>query len=241
MACTPFIVRPSANLKCAPDLVDGERGRARFSTLLGMDLVEETIALRDGELVVVRPRDAEALIDETAFEHEKLLPYWAEVWPSGVALTRRLSGRSLRGARVLELGCGLGLPSLAAARAGGRVTATDWAPDAIALLADNAARNDLAVEGVVAAWEDPQPLLERGPWDLVLAADVLYEARVLDPLLALLARLGAEVWLADPSRPLAPAFLERAAEAFAVASKSDADHPAVLHHTLRPVAGAAQG
>ena len=110
------------------------------------DLVEESVALRGAALQVLRPRDAEALLDEHAFEHEEYLPYWAELWPSGVALARRVAVRSLRGARVLELGCGLGLPSLAAALAGGRVLATDWSPQAIELLEENAERNGAALE-----------------------------------------------------------------------------------------------
>ena len=199
-----------------------------------MDLVEETVALRDGELSVLRPRDAEALLDEEAFEHEEYLPYWAELWPSGQALARRVSARSLRGARVLELGCGLGLPSLAAALAGGRVLATDWSPDAIGLLEANAARNGARLETAHAAWEAPGALVERAPWDLVLAADVLYERRNVPLLLDLLPRLGAEVWLADPGRPAAPEFLAGAAAAFEVASAPDPWHGLVIHHTLRP-------
>src|SRR4051794_24635403 len=104
------------------------------------DLTEEIVALSPGrELTVLRPRDSEALLDEHAFEEQEFLPYWAELWPSGVALARAIAARSLRGARVLELGCGLGLPSLAAALGGGRVMATDWSPAALDLLADNAA------------------------------------------------------------------------------------------------------
>ena len=84
------------------------------------DLVEEVIPLDGRDLRLLRPRDAEALLDEHAFEHEEYLPYWAELWPSSLALARTISGRALRGARTLELGCGLGLPSIAAALAGGR-------------------------------------------------------------------------------------------------------------------------
>jgi predicted nicotinamide N-methyase len=200
-----------------------------------VDLVEETVALRAGELSVLRPRDAEALLDDDAFEHEEYLPYWAELWPSGQALARRVSARALRGARVLELGCGLGLPSLAAALAGGRVLATDWSPDAIELLRANAARNGARLETAQAAWEAPGPLLARAPWDLVLAADVLYERRNVPVLLDLLPRLGGEVWLADPGRPPAPEFLAGAAAAFAVDSAPDPRHGLVVHHTLRPL------
>ncbi len=206
------------------------------------DLVEETVAVRGREVRLLRPRDSEALLDEDAFEHEEYLPYWAELWPSGAALARRVSGRALRGARVLELGCGLGLPSLAAGRAGARVLATDWAPDAIALLQENAARNGARIETLVAAWDrDADALTARGPWDLVLAADVLYERRNVPQLIALLPRLGAETWLADPGRPAAPEFLAGAARAFSVDSSPDPRHPAVLHHTLRPLAPGAPG
>ena len=76
---------------------------------------------------LLRPRDAEALLSEEAFAHDEFMPYWAELWPSALALARVVGGRALRGARALELGCGLGLPRLAAAAAGGRVPATDWA------------------------------------------------------------------------------------------------------------------
>ena len=71
------------------------------------------------------------MIDEAAFDEEEFLPYWAELWPSGLALARHVAARELRGLRVLELGCGLGLPALAAALRGADVLATDWAEDAI--------------------------------------------------------------------------------------------------------------
>ena len=174
------------------------------------DLVEEVVAIAGHDLVLLRPRDAEALLDEEAFEQEEFLPYWAELWPSALALARMVAARALHGARTLELGCGLGLPSLAAALAGGRVLATDWAPDAVAMTARNAERNDLWIDTLVCSWSEPEPLLERGPWDLVLASDVLYEARNGEALAPLLPRLLAphgEVWLADPGRPAAGRFL----------------------------------
>ena len=97
------------------------------------DLVEEVVAVDGRDLRLLRPRDSEALLDEEAFEREEFLPYWAELWPSSLALARAIAGRALRGARTLELGCGLGLPSIAAALAGGRVLATDWSTGAVEL------------------------------------------------------------------------------------------------------------
>jgi predicted nicotinamide N-methyase len=183
------------------------------------DLVEEVVPLRGRDLRLLRPRDAEALLDEDAFEQEEFLPYWAELWPSSLALARAVAGRSLRGARTLELGCGLGLASIAAALAGGRVLATDWSPEAVEMTAENAARNGVELETLVCPWSRPAPLLERAPWDLVLASDVLYEPRNVDVLLELLPRLGADVWLADPGRPPAARFLEVAARDWTIASR----------------------
>src|SRR5581483_5753574 len=101
--------------------------------------VEESLELAPGlRVALLRPVSAEALIDEEAFDEDEFLPYWAELWPSGIALARAVAARDVRGLRVLELGCGLGLPSLAAALGGADVLATDWALDAIALLRRNA-------------------------------------------------------------------------------------------------------
>jgi predicted nicotinamide N-methyase len=192
------------------------------------DLVEEVVALAGRDLALLRPRDAEALLDEHAFEQEEFLPYWAELWPSALALAGALARRALHGARTLELGCGLGLPSLAAALAGARVLASDWSSAAVAMTARNARRNDVSLDTLVCSWTAPEPLLERGPYDLVLASDVLYEARNGEALLPLLPRLLAprgEVWLADPGRPGAERFLAAAGERFAIERRNAAELP----------------
>jgi predicted nicotinamide N-methyase len=111
--------------------------------------------------------------------------------------------------RVLELGCGLGLPSLAAALLGADVLATDWAEDAIDLLRQNAARNGVFLRAARLRWSEPEPVLGAAPWDLVLGADLLYEARNAEQLADLLPKLGAEVLLAEPGRPYAREFLDR--------------------------------
>ena len=100
--------------------------------------MEETFDVAGRQLTLLRPPSPDELIDETAFAVEEFLPYWAELWPSGVALAAHVVALDLTGRRVLELGAGLGLPSLAAAVRGGEVLATDWAEDAIELLHWNA-------------------------------------------------------------------------------------------------------
>jgi len=192
-----------------------------------LDLVEDRVELPGLTLSIVRPRSAEALLDEEAFAREEFLPYWAEVWASGVVLASVVAERELAGSRVLELGCGLALPSLAAALGGAQVLATDWSPDAIAVLELNAKRNGVSLESMLVSWAEPEPLVARAPWDLVLAADVLYERRNADELLALLPRLGGEVLLADPGRPHAKLFLERAAEQWTIEEVERRDNAVV--------------
>jgi predicted nicotinamide N-methyase len=163
----------------------------------------------------MRPRETNDLLTEEAFEREEFMPYWAELWASGRALAEDIFGRSLRGARVIELGCGLALPSFAAAAAGGRVVASDWSGEALRLVAANAERNELDIETKLLDWFDPPDDL--GFFDLVIAADVLYEDRNVAALLDLLPALGREVWLADPGRVPAGRFFADAARDWAVA------------------------
>lgn len=112
----------------------------------------------------------------------------------------------LDGVRVVELGCGLGVPSLVAAAHGARVTAVDWAADAIELLARNAARNGLSVRAELRDW--------RAPWaerfDLAIAADVLYERRNVEPVLSRLRELAPQALVGLAGRPYEQAFLRAA-------------------------------
>jgi predicted nicotinamide N-methyase len=201
------------------------------------ELVEERIALPIGEVALARPRDSEALLTEEGFEKEEFLPYWAELWTSAVALADDVARRSLRGASVLELGCGLGLPSIAAALAGGRVLATDWSHDAVRATAANAALNEAVLETARVAWAAPDELLERAPWRFVLASDVLYEPRNVDQLLDLLPRLvdkTGRILIADPGRRPATEFLTRArAGPWHARSTGSSRSPRVSIHRLR--------
>lgn len=200
-------------------------------------MIAERIALPGAEVELMRPANAEALITEEAFEHEEYLPYWAELWASAVALAHDVSLRALRGRPTLELGCGLGLPSIAAALAGGRVLATDWSPDAVEATAANAERNQVEIETLRCSWSEPDAIVERAPWPLVIASDVLYEQRNVDQLLDLLPRLVDEtglVLLADPGRMSAERFLAVAPErGWAVRSVASPRAPRVLIHRLR--------
>ena len=166
-------------------------------------------------MTISRPVDYDRLIDDAAADPEQNLPYWAELWPSGVALAGKITcdPRIVRGRRVLELGCGLGVTAVAALKAGADLLVTDYSPEALTLCALNA----LDQAGVVPRslrvnWRDLSSPLHAGEaFPIVLAADVLYERRDVEPLLALVDRVvatGGKLWLAEPGRPAAAQFLE---------------------------------
>ena len=179
----------------------------------------------------LRPQE----VDDPAAERGLAGPVWAQVWTSGFALANMVSHCALRGVRVLEVGCGLGLVSLAAASAGARVTATDRSPYALGFTAVNAEDNGLAVDTVRCDWSSPEALEAAGPWDLVMGSDVLYDDTSADHLRRLLARVIApagEVWLADPGRPPAAGFTA-AAEIDWRVSRRPSGHGVWLHRLVR--------
>jgi predicted nicotinamide N-methyase len=242
---------PLGRIARVPELGGEAAEAADAAVLAGFDLVEERVAAGAVELTIARPRSAEDLIDEEEYEHDERLPYWAELWPSGRALADALAAVPLAGARVLELGCGLGLPAIVARAGGAEVLATDWYPEALAFARANARIAGLGLETAIVDWRDPPPaLMDRAPFDLVIAADVLYEARNVDALLGLLPRLVAPAggaWIADPRRPDSARLLEGLAalgwshgiEVVPVACRRDESGPIVIIHRLVPPAPAA--
>jgi predicted nicotinamide N-methyase len=184
-------------------------------------LVTQSIDLASGDLRLLQPEDAADIPDDGPVAWAPIAPYWSVLWRSGVALARELDGQELDGRRVVELGCGLGVPSIAAARAGASVLATDECPEALTLLERNARANDVRLTTARVEWAKPDELISQAPFDLVLAADLLYKPTSVDLLMSLLPRLAPEAWVAEPGRPAGTAFMERASRRWPVETKLD--------------------
>jgi predicted nicotinamide N-methyase len=202
----PVAVRVEAHL---------ERLRARLA------LQDEVVTIPGTEraVTITRPSDTDALLDQASGDPEQNLPYWAELWPSGIALAAAITAQpeAVRGRPVLELGSGLGLTAIAALEAGADLLATDYAEESLILTRANSLRNTGREPRTLRMnWRDPDPaLLDDYPagYPVVLAADVLYERRDIAPLLDLFDRIvapGGLLWLAEPGRPPASIFLESA-------------------------------
>ena len=176
---------------------------------------ERSVVLGTQPFRLLVPAAPNAFLDELDAVDERSLPKmrsdpnWANLWSAARPLAESvLAARWPADARVLELGCGIGLCGLAARAAGCRVTFSDYVPEAVALALENARRNgfDDRVEGLILDWR--VPLGQRFEW--IVASDVLYDNSLHEPLAealdAMLARDG-EVWIGDPGRSAAADFV----------------------------------
>jgi ETFB lysine methyltransferase len=165
-------------------------------------VTETRVDIAARAFVIRHPANAEDLISEEDFDRDERLPYWADIWPSARVLAARLLGENGAGRSLIELGCGAGLVSTAAAVAGFDVVASDYYDDALRFARVNATRN--AGREIAARLLDWRSLPnESTRYDLVVASDVLYE-RAYGPLVAaaldrLLASNGFAL-IADPGR-----------------------------------------
>ena len=174
------------------------------------DVIEEVFTIGGREIVIVRPRNADDLITEADYVKDERLPYWADIWPSSMMLAERLLEEKGAGRSLIELGCGSGLCACAAALSGFDVLATDYYDDALLFTELNTRVN--AGRPVRTRHLDWSALpADAGTFDVVIAADVMYEprypamvARAIDLLMA----PDGTALVADPGRIAFPAFVE---------------------------------
>lgn len=135
-------------------------------------------------------------------------PLFGQVWPSSQKLADLMQVWDLGNRRVLEIGCGLGLPSLVIHRRGGNITASDCHPLTEPFLRANLLLNHLVgLEYRVGNWGRSAPAM--GEFDLIIGSDVLYERNHPEQLAAFLqlhAAASAEVLIIDPNRSNRRAF-----------------------------------
>ncbi len=187
-----------------PSLQSADTLRLHLATKF--DVVDKDVLIAGTKFSLLKVRDTNKLvdaIDQETFAEDERLPYWADIWTSSLELARWcLEEADIKGKRVLELGCGLGLPGIAAAKAGARVVLSDYEQDALDFARYNAVRNlseEILASNVTFLQLDWRNLLPSHLWlshlpalekfDMIIAADVVYERRNFFPLIDVLTKL----------------------------------------------------
>jgi predicted nicotinamide N-methyase len=173
-----------------------------------LPLVEFDVMIGSRSWTMCAVQNQDALVDLTdELEH---LPYGFLLWESALGLARHLYQRpeTVAGKRILELGCGLGLPGLVARTLGGNVTQTDHQPGVLALAGKNASANNVeGVDQVLADWRDWRI---RSKFELLIGADILYDREMHHHLETIFTRSispGGTLLVADPGRPQSMEFM----------------------------------
>ncbi|MCI0379030.1 MAG: protein N-lysine methyltransferase family protein [Gemmataceae bacterium] len=187
--------------------------------------IHEKVIVEGLTFVISRPSDSDKLLDHPAVSAESkaddYMPYWADLWPAARMLAKVLlkeltvgqtflsafspfsSGRQecLPHMQALEIGCGLGLPGIVALSLGWKVTFSDYDACALRFAADNARLNGYQdFDTLQLDWRRP---LQDRQFPVILAADLVYELRNVEPLIAFIQQVltpGGVCLLTDQDR-----------------------------------------
>ena len=220
--------RPAA----APASLSGsDNARARrlarwINRTVSMQKLSVTLPVSGRHYEVYRPDEEsrERLFEQGHADPEKQMPYWAKVWPSGVALADVVVERKeeVAGKHVLELGAGLGVTACAVLDYGGDIVTADYSDLPLAHCRLNTLVNTgKAPDATCFNWRHPSEVAAAasqpqfaGGFPLIIAGDVLYEGRDAEPLLNVVDSMlvaDGSLWLAEPVRRTAQRFLDSAA------------------------------
>jgi predicted nicotinamide N-methyase len=153
-------------------------------------LVHEQVIVEGKTFTIVRPGQSDRLLDHpavlSAFDADEYMPYWADLWPAARMLAKAILREpwSPPGLEALEIGCGLGLPGIAALSRGLSVTFSDYDATALRFAADNALLNGFeSFKYLQLDWRSPPADLKV---PVVIGSDLIYELRNVAPLVKLI-------------------------------------------------------
>ena len=182
------------------------------------EVVKDLVTIGDHRFHIRRPIDSDALMDHpwvrSAYAADGYTPYWAKLWPSARMLAKVLLREKLPPTDLLEVGCGLGLAGFAALARGMHVTFSDVDETALAFAADNARLNGFThFRTRLLDFRSPP---EDVKYSVVIGSDLMYEDRLVDPLVDLLDAVLASdgvAMITDPDRQPSRHFRQKLEEA----------------------------
>jgi predicted nicotinamide N-methyase len=148
--------------------------------------------------------------DLLAMDPASPFPYWAKVWPSAIALVKVLQKHPslIRDKTVLELGAGIGLPSLLMANEAKTIQVSDYDSEAVELFRKNIAH--LQLHNVQALQMDWNDLPENINPEVIILSDVNYDPTQFESLTKLIQKFihqGCTIILSTPQRIIANPFV----------------------------------
>jgi predicted nicotinamide N-methyase len=188
---------------------------------MNFEVQELKIQIRNKEFRILEVTNFDELYDELIKKEgsgkllEDYIPYWTELWPSAIALSEYLLDHPelIKDKKVIELGCGLALPSLVAASIEPyEVIATDIISDALTFAAKNALTNqNETIQFKILDWtKNLFALVENSC--IILASDIIYERRFCDQFVEILSLLAKKTFpitiiLSEPNRNVTKNFV----------------------------------
>jgi len=182
----------------------------------------EPLNMGEVRLNLLTITDLEPLLEgKDPLKNPSDFPFWVKLWEAAIVLAQFLAGQNYGPeTRLLELGAGLGVPGLAAAAAGCKVTLTDYEEQILDFERISAAASKLPdVRFEILDWKNP-PAMER--YDILAGAEILFREEFFEPLLEVMRRSlkpGGVVYLAhDIRRQSLKPFLQMAEAEYNIAA-----------------------
>ena len=183
----------------------------------------EATKIKEQSIRLLTPSDLDELLEGQApLDNVSTFPFWFRLWESDIVLAHILvSDPDPENRRLLELGAGLGLAGIAAAKAGFDVTLSDNEELILDFQRVSSAANDLPrVKSIKINLLD-LPVLES--FDVIAGSEILFKEEFVEPMLTICRNClepGGTIYLAhDVCRRSLPIFLEQAEQDFAIGSR----------------------
>ncbi len=183
----------------------------------------EPVSLGEVAVDILQISDLSSHIDQlmarSSGQKKISLPFWAKIWPASFPMSLLLTRIDPASApRLLEIGAGVGLCGLVAARRGFAVAITDIEPEALLFIRVSILKNGLEATARAVHLDFMTGSLEER-FDAIVASEALYIPDSHEPLTKCLTTHlapGGQVLMAsDIARP-APKFFAHASQHFAI-------------------------
>lgn len=199
-----------------------EMARTKF------EVVFEDVRAGSYELQILQIADLENYVDRLAEEsREKIeLPFWAKIWPASILLSYYLTSLSPEGENksIIELGSGIGLAGLFAAKHGFNVILSDNSVQALLFAKINILKNNLQDRAKVQCVDFTSDRLQQ-KFEYIIGSEIFYKESSYRGLVKFLlthinSSPSSEVVLAADYRRQAKKFFQAAQKEFQIDQKN---------------------